>query len=537
MNSIRTIVLLLLLTSPFFVCAQSGPIESKTAGEGRTYGLVIGVADYTVNPKLQFADKDALEFYLYLKKITRPDEKKVFLFLNKGATREKIAEKFYLIVNDARPGDRVFIYFSGHGDIEQLYTTDNFFLLLANSSRKNYMTRPNDLLDKGFFDYYIQPLIAKKVRIIFICDACHAGSLIGGETGRKNNNAGFMRNWKNEIKLLSCQSDQASQESTKWGGGRSLFSFFLLLGIEGLADKDNDGRVSLSELEDYLDSRVVAASKSFDSIQQPQIVGEKKFIISKTWPDLLSDAQRQFQSNSPSAEYAKLATTKGTIVKVDNSPYTFKAAVTGQDNEFLEIESGDQITDSYLRSVYYSFKSKLAAGSLVQPDDNSAYSYYKLFAGSKGDTTQSEDMRATLLTALLNTYDELLAPFYEGDTAAFASGLQSYDEKNLTVAAGLARVDLPDVSGQIQAKLLFLNACRLQAVSGDSLAIPLLEKAIAIDSLCPAFYLALGDRYFSEKEFSRAADNYKTYVQMLPNEEHGRSQLELVRARDPLLKK
>ena len=525
MNSIRNIIFLLLLTTPFFVRAQS------------TYGLVIGVADYTVNPKLHFADKDALEFYLYLKKTARSDEKKVFLFLNKEATREKIAEKFYQIVNDARPGDRVFIYFSGHGDIEQLYTTDNFFLLLANSCRKNYMTHPNDLLDKGFFDYYIQPLIAKKVRIIFICDACHAGSLIGGETGRKNNIAGFMRNWKNEIKLLSCQSDQASQESTKWGGGRSLFSFYLLLGIEGLADKDSDGRVSLSELEDYLDSKVVEASKNFDSIQQPQIVGEKTFIISKTWPDLVLDARRQFQSNSSSAEYAKLATAKGTIVKVDNSPYTFKATVTGQGNEFLEMESGDQIGDSYLRSIYYSFKSKVAAGSLLQPDDNSAYSYYKLFTDSKGDTAQSEDMRATLLTALLSTYDELLDPFYSGDCIAFASGLNSYDEKNLTVAAALAGADLPDVSGQIQAKLLFLNACRLPAGSGDSLAISLLEKAIAIDSLSPAFYLALGDRYFSGKAFSRAADNYKIYVQLLPNEEHGRNKLELALDRDPLLKK
>jgi hypothetical protein len=538
MKSTGQIITLFLLTVPFFVCAQSTFVESKASGEGKTYGIVIGVADYANHPKLNFADKDALEFYLYLTKASHTDEKKVFIFLNQEATREKIAEKFYRIVNQARPGDRVFIYFSGHGDIEQLYTSDNFFLLLGNSCAKNYMTRPNDLLDKGFFDRYIQLLIVKRVRVIFICDACHAGSLIGGEAGRIRNSEGFMRSWKNEIKLLSCQSDQYSQEGTKWGGGRSLFSFYLILGIEGLADKDGDGRVSVSELQDYLDSKVVAAAKDFNLSQQPEIIGEKEFIVSTTWPGLVSEARRQFQSNSSSAEYAKLASAIGTKLKIENSPYTFKTTVSGQSNQYLEMELGDQIADSYLRSVYYSFKGKIASGSLLQPDDNSAFYYYKLFNDSKGDSAQSDEMRATLLTALLNTYDDLLDPLYKDDTTAFESGLRSYDDNNLTVASGLSGNDLPAVSEHIQAKLLFLNACRLPAGSGDSLAIPLLEKAIAIDSLSPAFYLKLGDRYFAKKEVARAIDNYKMYVQLLPNEEHGRNKLEGANnALNPLFKK
>ena len=502
--------------------------------EGRTFGIVIGVADYSRLPKLQFADKDALEFYLYLRKTAPADAKRISVFLNKNATRNAIAEKFYGIVSETRPGDRVFIYFSGHGDIEQLYTANNFFLLLGNCPTKNYMASSNNLLDKNFFDYYIQPLIAKKVKIVFICDACHAGSLIGGEAGRKSNSEALLQSWRNEVKLLSCRPDQSSQESTKWGGGRSVFSYYLVLGMEGLADKDKDRQVSVSELAEYLDGHVVPAARAFNLAQEPEITGEKGFIISRTSALLLSEAQQQLVANSSSEEYNKLATSKGAKIQVGNNTYIFKGSSAGQYDEHLEAfnDNSGSITDSYWRSVYYTFHSKMEEGRYLKPDNNSALYYYRLFkggagaggasgSGADGGAAATEEMRTSLLSALLDTYDTLLASYYRDDTLAFEKGLASYEIQNLSAALELAG-DLPLVRDQIKAATLFLDAGRQTAAERS---IALLLEATRTDSLTPALYGRLGDLYFSAGQFGRAADNYRIYLQLLPNEEHAHNKM------------
>ncbi|HZE82778.1 MAG TPA: caspase family protein [Puia sp.] len=513
-------------------------LAARVPANATTYALIIGVADYTQLHKLDFADKDALEFYLYLRKSVPSDAGKITIFLNKNATRNAIAGKLYEIVDKAMPGDRVFIYFSGHGDIEQLYTTDNFFLLLGKCPIKNYMTSWNYVLDRNFFDYYIQPLIAKNVRTIFICDACHSGSLIGGEKGRKNNSEAFMRSWKNEIKLLSCHPDQSSLESTKWGGGRSLFSFYLVLGIEGLADKNGNGQVSVSELQEYLDRNMSEAARDFNLPQEPEITGEKEFIISRTSPALVSQAQQQLRYNSSSGEYNKLATTKGAKVEIGNNVYIFKATGTGRSSDYFETSIENSITDDYTRSIYYEFKTKLADGQLTSSDNGSAYYYYKLLAKDKTGSPVVGEMRTTLLTAILDGYDDLLNPFYQDDTLAFGQALKAYDRNNLTIAQELAG-DVKMLANPVMAKHLFLEACLPRLLTDTSAghtlipvvkaeyAISFLRQAAEQDPLNPSIYAKLGDLYFSERQFAAAIEEYKIYVQMLPNEEHAHKKIEL----------
>lgn len=483
-----------------------------------TYGLVIGVADYAYHPKLTFADKDAVEFYFYLKEAAHVDASRVSLFLNAMATREKIGEKFHRIVGEAHEGDRLFIYFSGHGDTEQSARTDNFFLLLGRAPAKNYLTRPGELLDKRFFDGYIQALIQRKVSIIFICDACHAGSLAGGETGKRVNTGAIMGSWQHEIKLLSCLPDQTSWMSPKLGGGRSLFSYYLVLGMKGLADRDGDGKVNVSELQAYLNDKVEPDAKAYGGPQQPEIVGQKEFVVSRTWPAMVSEARQQYQANSPSEEYKRLAPIPGAKTKVANNPFIVKNDIAGETREFLEIDPWNAVAEGYLKSVYYSFKEKIEAGSLVLPQDNSAYYYYTLFRRSGGDSALTMDMRTTLQATLLTTFDDLLDPLYGGDTATFAAAVKGYNPLNLAMADTLASGDTL-MARQIEARTLLLRGFSDTA---------LLRQSIALDSLCPAGYLELGRVHLATGQPREALDDFEMYVQLLPNEEHGYNYLGLV---------
>jgi uncharacterized caspase-like protein len=58
------------------------------------------------------------------------------------------------------------------------------------------------------------------------------------------------------VVFTSCEGYEVSRESDKWGGGHGIFTWALLDGLNGKADADNDGIVSLGELLDYVDITV-----------------------------------------------------------------------------------------------------------------------------------------------------------------------------------------------------------------------------------------------------------------------------------------
>ena len=64
-----------------------------------------------------------------------------------------------------------------------------------------------------------------------------------------------------------------------------LLSYHLRRGLSGAADRDGDGRLSLTELAAFCDERVVAASAFFGQAQRPLLSGDgDRFVLSLTAP-------------------------------------------------------------------------------------------------------------------------------------------------------------------------------------------------------------------------------------------------------------
>src|SRR6185369_16048689 len=78
---------------------------------------------------------------------------------------------------------------------------------------------------------YISTASKKGVKVIFITDACHSGTLAGGLDGVRNIQNVLKENWVEEVKMLSCQPGELSQEGLQWGNGRGLFSYELINGL------------------------------------------------------------------------------------------------------------------------------------------------------------------------------------------------------------------------------------------------------------------------------------------------------------------
>lgn len=90
-------------------------------------------------------------------------------------------------------------------------------------------------------------------------DACHAGKLAGSGIGGTSATASALqKQFANEVKIMSCQPNELALEGEEWGGGRGVFSYHLVDALTGLADKNNDGTVSLLETERSLQDIVPA---------------------------------------------------------------------------------------------------------------------------------------------------------------------------------------------------------------------------------------------------------------------------------------
>lgn len=513
----RPFVILLILTMfTNFSQAQVGergiklPATKSVKDTGSVFGLAIGISNYSELPKLQYADKDAAYFYDYLKYITQNrDTTKLSLFTNGNATRDAIVEKLYEITDQVKPGDKVYVYFSGHGDVEQLIQTDNCLLLLGNSPAKNYLRKSGSYLDINLFKQFFQTWTSKNIKVVLVCDACHSGSLIGGETGRKNTLLSLQQSWNNEVKLFSCQADEFSLEGKQWGGGRGLFSFYFVLGMKGLADKDNNAEVSLLEIDNYLKDKVGASS---GQSQLPVTQGDLRAVISRVTPVLLANAKKEISNNVS-----------------DNESLL---ALKGNNNGLIDL-----IRDSAGKITYKKFKQQVEAGILLEPEDVAAYSLYKLFKEKNWQSLVQNNMRIELVEALQRKFDVLLDYVYRDEYDKLGLYERIIIEKELNTALQLVPSNSL-ISYKLRSKLLFLQACELTADMAKNTqsfenteklndGITLLNKAIAMDPMSPNLYLKLGDYQLYTNQFAKAIQSYQHYQQLLPNDEYSYNKLGL----------
>ncbi len=273
---IYKIFLLIAITFPFKVKAQNNVINNKT------YAIVIGISQYqnTSIPALSYADKDAGLFAAWLKndQAIHLDENNLKLFLNENATIANIYASFNWLKKQVSENDQVYIYFSGHGDIETDNQTSKGYLLAWNSPSNNYVNNAISVADLNELANSLTTV--NKANVILITDACHSGKMAGDfYKGREltANNLRLVLN--NQVRLASCQANELAAEGPGWGGGRGVFSYYLLKGLEGFAKADSSNKIRVENLEGYLDSsfKEDEGLKIERHIQHPVIDGSPIF--------------------------------------------------------------------------------------------------------------------------------------------------------------------------------------------------------------------------------------------------------------------
>lgn len=233
------------------------------------HALVVGVSTYS-NPKipsLKLAAKDATDFAKFL-----TSQKDLFknvhikLLVNEQAIRGEI-EKFLLYdVRNAGRNDSVILYFSGHGAIDPRRGGEYFFV--------TYDTDPNYLGASGVLmscNRFFKGLEARHVLVV--ADTCHAGSFSDMQT---KSIAGSLESFMKEFRGSSGRVIMASSKPDEYslevpGLENGVFTHFLLEALQGAADKNRDGVVSIREAYDYIYAKTKDVTKG---AQHPQFEGK-----------------------------------------------------------------------------------------------------------------------------------------------------------------------------------------------------------------------------------------------------------------------
>ena len=248
-----------------------------------SWALVIGINDYRNPdvPDLEYAVEDARAVKQALIALGFPEQNIITLY-NSEATREEILEKIQWLINSTSENDRVVIYFAGHGvDVGHGRSAVGYLI--------PYDGDPNRLYATGISMVHLRDAanLMKARHVLYIVDACFSG-LIG--TARSLPESKW--DWKHisniwqkpAVQIITAGTEQERvYEGLKWQ--HSVFTYYLLRGLSGEADKNKDNIILISELYLYIESQVRSETKR---AQHPQLYrmigdGEFMFIISKVY--------------------------------------------------------------------------------------------------------------------------------------------------------------------------------------------------------------------------------------------------------------
>jgi len=240
--------------------------------------IIIGVEKYEnlTNLDAAFANRDANAFREYAVRALGIDPSNINLLVDKDASRPKILKALKLWLPKIGGENRdIYLFFAGHG--------------LASDDGKNLYILPEDgdanlledtAITRNEIIKILQKTNPKSVTMFF--DTCYSGQTRNEETLvaslRPVRIVADDQAIPNNFTIFTASAnDQTSGsiEEAKHG----MFSYYLMKGMEGAADENEDNKISNGELIAYIQNNVSKVAFSQNREQDPGMSGDKDKIL------------------------------------------------------------------------------------------------------------------------------------------------------------------------------------------------------------------------------------------------------------------
>lgn len=221
--------------------------NSPVVKQGKNYLLAIGINDYQYCPKLYNAVNDVEQFTDLMSKKFGFDAETSHLLCNQDATSENIFNSLKELVRSVKQEDNVLIYFSGHGELDDILG-QGYWIPVEAQSGKIHQYIPNST---------IQTILRRinSFHTFLIVDSCYSGSLfLEGESKLISAAYDFPSRW-------GLTSGRNTIVSDGKAGMNSPFATALLSTL-----KDIDKPLNVSALCDIIKQTIPIAT---NNLQKP----------------------------------------------------------------------------------------------------------------------------------------------------------------------------------------------------------------------------------------------------------------------------
>jgi hypothetical protein len=258
------------------VAVALDPAQVKRQPERDAVAIIIGIADYQNLPRADFANDDARVFYDYAVRALGVKPENIKLLVDADADEVGIYRAFKTwLPNRVRSSTDVYVYYSGHG----LPTADGQGLyVLPQRADRDFIDKT--AITQAEINVAIQAAKPKSVTIFL--DACYSGQARTGETllastrpvSLKADTTAFPDGF---TVITASRGDQISSSSPELKHG--IFSYYLMRGMEGDADVNRDGKITVGEMQTYLAENVSRQAGMMNRRQEPQVVGDRSRVL------------------------------------------------------------------------------------------------------------------------------------------------------------------------------------------------------------------------------------------------------------------
>ena len=259
----------------------SGPVFGSLNPSGKrvmpnndALALIIGVADYERTPaKAAYADKDAKTFYDYamlklgipasnIKELVNTDANRIDVGL---AVKDWVARSTKQNVSD------IYVFFAGHGLASQ--SGEEMYLLPYDGEPR--LLEDSAIKRTRLFDDIAS---ANPRSVTVFLDTCYSGTTRGTDmliASRPIAIRALPQSVPDNFTVMTAAAgDQTAKplEEAKHG----MFSYFLMKGMEGEADANQDNRITAGELHSYVQTNVIQQSSGS---QTPELQGDADRVL------------------------------------------------------------------------------------------------------------------------------------------------------------------------------------------------------------------------------------------------------------------